>query len=186
VANLFRFQRILAYLFALSVPAAFAAVYLDGKAIDADVFIKSKSGPVEPPPVEPPEPPPVTPPTNCPATQVPIAGTIDLDNPGPQQFVDPRPWVAFKLNTGTDITGQFSFGNYQGSDSVLKTAAVTTCPIISNDYLVTTCYASGSSTVNLGFSPGSRCSLKRGETYYLMYGAKACGSASCRSVMRIY
>lgn len=179
----------IAILFAVVSVSASAGLYINGTKVDSLVCkpsgssvycITSAEKPPEPPPVQPPDPPA----TDCPPTRVPVTATLDLSNPGPQQMVAPSPWIATPLIVGSGAKGTISFGTYQGNDSLLKTAAITRCPIVSNEHLVSACYANGSSTVNLSYGT-SRCNLPAGR-YYLMFGAKSCSGTQCRSVRNIY
>ena len=169
----------------LALPV-YGAVYLNGTQIDADVRITTNQTQPPEPPTQPPVEPPDPPSTDCPPSSVPIKGTINLDSPGAQRIIRPSPWLAYKITVGSDTVGQFSFGSYQGNDGQQKNAAITVCPIVSNDYLVSGCYAYGSSSVNLPYGPARRCTLKSRQTYYLMYGNAGCGSTNCQSVFRIY
>lgn len=188
MANLFRLQRILAIIFALSVPAAFAAVYLDGKQIDADVIIKTKGTTPEPPPVEPTEPPvqpPVEPPSDCPtAGRVPLTHPrLDLRTPSAQVEVS-TVGVTAGVVVGSSATWHIAYGMRPGSAGAYKYAAITTCPIFDNKYVVGACLGSGSSTIAV--KSGTNCKLEAGKKYYLLYGAPHCTASTCRAVRNLY
>lgn len=167
----------------LFVPAlAVAAVYLNGTQIDADVRITTNQTQPPEPPTQPPTQPPTT---DCPTTgRVPVVQqTVDLRQLGPQVEVSTTGITAGKL-IGSEKTWHIAYGMRPGSTSTYKWAAIMSCPIFAEAYLVGSCAGSGSSTIAVRSS--TTCKLERGKTYYLLFGAPNCTTSTCRAVRNIY